>query len=302
MSTTEGLRKRIDTATDLGAIVRTMKALSAVSIRQYERAAEALDAYARNVELGLQAAVQAEPPAAPSKLRRADRLGFVVLGSDQGLCGGFNEQVSRSVLDTLAGPNAVVPLRLLALGTRVIDRLEDAGLPVTRGPPQPASARGIASLVWTLLIELDAWREAGVDRIDVFHNRPQKSGLEQVRLTLLPLDRVRLRALAQRPWPARSVPILRPDWDVLFTALVRQYLFVTLHRALAESLAAEHAARLTAMQAAERNIDERILGLQADHNHLRQSSITAEILDIVSGAEALRDRAGAAATTARPPR
>jgi F-type H+-transporting ATPase subunit gamma len=79
------------------------------------------------------------------------------------------------------------------------------------------------------------------------------------------------------------------DWDALFSALIRQYLFVSLYRAFAESLASENASRLAAMQNAERNIDERLTALQGQFHQQRQSSITEELLDIVSGFEALKE-------------
>jgi F-type H+-transporting ATPase subunit gamma len=77
------------------------------------------------------------------------------------------------------------------------------------------------------------------------------------------------------------------DWDRLFSALMRQYLFVSLSRACAESLASENASRLAAMQGAEKNIDERLTELQALFRQQRQMAITAELLDIVAGVEAL---------------
>ena len=77
------------------------------------------------------------------------------------------------------------------------------------------------------------------------------------------------------------------DWDALFSALVQQYLFVALYRACAESLASEDASRLAAMQNAERNIKDRLDELHAEYHHQRQNSITAELLDIVAGYEAV---------------
>jgi F-type H+-transporting ATPase subunit gamma len=90
---------------------------------------------------------------------------------------------------------------------------------------------------------------------------------------------------------AARAPAFASDWDALFSAVVRQHLFVTLHRAVAESLAAENASRLAAMHAAERNIDERLDALRGQFHLQRQTAITTELLDIVSGYEALTARA-----------
>jgi F-type H+-transporting ATPase subunit gamma len=105
---------------------------------------------------------------------------------------------------------------------------------------------------------------------------------------LLPIDSAHLRALAAAPWRPRALPALSTDWETLFSAVVREHLFVSLHRALAESLASEHAARLAAMHAAERNIDDRLAVLRGELNQHRQNSITTELLNIVSGYEVLR--------------
>jgi F-type H+-transporting ATPase subunit gamma len=78
------------------------------------------------------------------------------------------------------------------------------------------------------------------------------------------------------------------EWDDLFAALVRQYLFVSLYRAFAESLAGEHASRLAAMQRAETNVEERLDMLEQTYHRRRQRAITEEVLDITAGFEALR--------------
>ena len=97
----------------------------------------------------------------------------------------------------------------------------------------------------------------------------------------------RWRPLAVSIATSRSLPTFTADWHRLFSALIRQHLFVALYRALAESLASENAARLASMQAAERNIEEHLAGLTARYHQERQESITAELLDIVAGFETL---------------
>ena len=105
---------------------------------------------------------------------------------------------------------------------------------------------------------------------------------------LLPLDSEWLARLEAEPWPTKVLPWLTMDWDELFSALVREYLFVSLYRAYAESLASENASRLASMQGAERNVEDHLRGLRAQFHHQRQAGITAELLDITSGFEALR--------------
>jgi F-type H+-transporting ATPase subunit gamma len=88
-------------------------------------------------------------------------------------------------------------------------------------------------------------------------------------------------------WPGRGLPAYTMDWAPLFSSLIRHYLFVSLFRAFAETMASENASRLVAMQGAEKNIDERLVELNAQFHQKRQMSITEELLDIVAGFEAL---------------
>jgi F-type H+-transporting ATPase subunit gamma len=292
METLETLARRMQTAEELRDLVRTMKSLAAVSIRQYERSIAALTDYDHTVELGLRAALRDEPPPRPPRARRsgtAGRTGVLVLGSDQGLCGTFNEQVVGRVLeDVQRGPLLPAGLRLLAVGERVASRLGEAGLVPEEQVGVAASAASLPALVQDLLLVLDGWRSGG-DLTDVllYYNRPMGTTASRPhRQQLLPISAERLEHLRSTPWPTRMVPRRTVDRPVLLGAIARHALFVTLHRALAWSAASEQASRLLAMQAAERNIDERLEELRGAYHTRRQTTITTEVLDIVSGAEA----------------
>ena len=127
----------------------------------------------------------------------------------------------------------------------------------------------------------------------VFHCQYVTRGAYEPRcLNLLPVDRGWLESLCQRPWPTHVLPAFTMDSEQLFSALIRQYLFVALYRAAAESLASENAARLTAMRGAERNITDQLDTLRMRFHQQRQQAITEELLDIASGFEALSEEAG----------
>jgi F-type H+-transporting ATPase subunit gamma len=294
MQSSEAIKRRLETTEDLRSVVRTMKALAAVSIRQYEEAGTSLTEYARSVDLGLQALLRDRPEALRTMASQpARRPGSIVLGSDQGLCGAFNEHIAAFYLESRAADTAETSQGpLLAVGLRVAGRLEDAGVPPADVLTLPASAALVARLVEDLLARIDAWREAGAaDGVRVYFNRPRPGAAYRPhRETLLPLDATELQAMAAAPWRPRAAPTFASDWDVLFSAVVRQRLFVTLHRAVAASLAAENASRLAAMHAAQRNIEERLEALRGQFHLQRQTSITTELLDIVSGYEALTGR------------
>lgn len=286
----ESMRRRIGTAEDLYGVVRVMKALSAASVRQYEAAVESLAGYSRTIEAGLQIALRSRPEAISAQTRGSGRQAVIVFGSDQGMCGAFNEQVAGFALERIAAlPGARADITVLAVGARVAGRLEDAGHRPARNFATPGSIAGVVPAVHRLVLAVEQLRFAGgIDRCLVIHQRPRpQAGPLPLALQLLPLDRAWLEELAARPWRSRSLPTYTMDWRELFSALVRQHLFVTLYRAFAESLASENASRLASMQAAERNIQRHLDLLTLDYHQGRQQAITEELLDIVAGFETL---------------
>jgi F-type H+-transporting ATPase subunit gamma len=295
MQTLESLERSIRSAEDLYAIVRTMKTIAAVNIRHYEKAVESVAEYFRAVELGLQAVLRGRSAAF---MRRAagtppGGLGAVVFGSDQGLAGGFNDQIVSLAMDQMerrepeAGRRAV-----LCVGGRAAALLGGRGQPSEEVISVPPTLGGVTSAVEQLVLAISAWQEKRlVGRVMLFHNRPVSSAAYEPRQTLLlPLDPEWLKEIRARKWPTISSPLATMDLDELFSALIQQYIFVSLYRAFAESMASENAARLAAMQAAQKNIEERIENLNSLYRSQRQSSITSELLDIVSGFEALRSK------------
>jgi F-type H+-transporting ATPase subunit gamma len=291
MPTIEAIHRQIDSAQDLQSIVRTMKAFAAVSIHQYQRAVISLSGYTENLELAFQVVLRDQPDVlAGNHLAPGLRLGAIVFGSDQGLCGQFNEKVGAFALDTLkAMPAHQAEPAVLAVGVRAAAYLEAARQPVQEILPVPGNVAGITPIVQEILVWIEHWRaREGIDRVTLFYNNPVSNTFYRpLSLHLLPLDVAWLQGLKERPWPTNMLPAFTMDWDALFSALVRQYLFVSLYRALAESLASENASRLASMQAAENNIEDMLGELNGEYHQLRQTSITEELLDIVSGFEAL---------------
>ncbi|MDD3249044.1 MAG: F0F1 ATP synthase subunit gamma [Smithella sp.] len=295
MQTTESLKRRIKSAGDLLSVVKTMKALAAVSIRQYQRAVDSLRDYNRTVEMGLQIVLK-ERMGATMKRKHIPikRLGVIVFGSDQGLCGQLNEQISVFTLDHIKATGVKKENRkVLSVGARVADYVEDAGQPVEELLSTPGSTAGITPLVQEIIMVIDEWHFRGnVDHFFLFYNEYLTGATYRPRmLRLLPVDADWLKQIARKKWESKSLPIFRMDGDRIFSSLIREYLFVSLYRAFAESLASENASRLASMQNAEKNIEEQLLDLHVQFHRTRQMTITEELLDIVAGFEALQEEA-----------
>ena len=289
--TLEALRSRIHSVEELQSVVTTMKAMAAVNIRQYEEAVESLAEYNHTIELGLHIALRHRPEEIKIARRvHSGPLGAIVFGSDQGMVGQFNQKVTNHTLTVLKkGALGRRDCTLLAIGRRAAVRLTQAGERPSESLAVPGSLAGITPMVQDLLVRIEAWREGqGIEQILLFYNTPTHgASYRATALQLLPVDLRWLRELAQRQWPVRGLPTYTLEWDALFAALIRSYFFVSLYRAFAESLASENASRLSSMQAAEKNIEERLDQLNAQYHHLRQSSITEELMDVVAGYEVL---------------
>lgn len=295
--TTAGLRRQIAGAGDLQAVVRTMKAVAASRITQYENSVRALTGYRRVVESGLGACLRevgrAEPDAAP-QAPKTDVTGAVVFGSDQGLVGQFNQVLAAfaiKALEALPGTAEV-----WAVGERVHARLADAGVKLKGLLAVPASVEGIAPLVERLQLESEGQTaKGGYTRFYLFHNRPQNGALyAPVGQRLLPVDEQWREDLVKIAWPTRLPPQVWGGAGSTLRALLREYLFISIFQACAESLSSENASRLAAMQRADRNIDELLEDLHGRFLRLRQGSIDEELFDVVAGYEALGPHGGSA--------
>ncbi len=284
------LRRKIGGAGDLKSVVRSMKALAASSIGQYEKSVLALADYDRSVELGLAACLRNWEEAAEHAGKPGigtNGVGAIVFGSDQGLVGQFNDDLADFVakaLDPLPGEKTV-----WAVGDRVRARLADSGLTPAGLFAVPTSVNAITPLVGQVLLEIEAHREKGeIAQLHVFHNRPKtRATYEPVSQHLLPLDETWALRLSHLPWPTGNLPEVMGGPERTLPAFVREYLFVSLFKACAESLAAENGSRLAAMQRAEKNIDDMVEDLNQTFHRLRQSSIDEELFDVVSGYESL---------------
>jgi F-type H+-transporting ATPase subunit gamma len=297
VETLEAVKKRITSAQSMRSIVRTMKILAAVSIKQYERIVKSVEKFGAAAEMGLQVVLKSydkeEWAAYREKNTREEAsgapAGMIIFGSDMGMCGQFNDtlalQAAVKVKSYKAGK-----VEIISVGEKIGARLEDAGLKPSRSIMYPAGIfGGILPVLEELLEEIGAWRDKmSIGRVELAYNKPAEAGqgYRPYSQMLLPLDMDYLEGLRQKKWVSVSMPLFKMDRDALLASLVQQLMFTILFRSFAESLASENAARLQAMQAAEKNIEDHIEELTRDFNQARQDQITSELLDIIAGAEA----------------
>jgi len=293
MDTLEELNRKLEGAKDIKSVVKAMKAMAASRITQYKSAVKSLGDYYYTVTLGIKSYLTAErihTVIEKRVLQKSDDeiICAIVFGSDLGLVGQFNDQISGYVQQSLRSITG--KKEVWVIGERVHALLADAGLAVTRSYPVPGSIDAVTPLVQHILIDIEAIRETRhVKQFFVFHNQPKTgSGYDAVMQRLLPLDEQWMKEIIMTQWPTNKIPEVTGNAVTTLTALISAYLFVSIFRACTESLAAENASRLEAMQRAEKSIGDMLVSLGKRFQSLRQSTIDEELFDVVSGFEALK--------------
>lgn len=287
--TAAALSRKIASAGDLQSVVRTMKAVAAANLGQYEQSVRALADYSQTVELGLGICFR---QASKSVVDAGDVVSAdhgpplaIVFGSDQGLVGRFNDEIvdfASTTLATLSREPCV-----WAIGERVYSRLVDAGLQPIGSLPVASSIHAVAALVGEILVQCVSPQMRGAD-VYLFYQRPVASGsCAPTSVRLLPLDQQWRSGLADKAWPGHCLPDVIGNVSMTLGALIREYLFVSLFRANAESLASENSSRLVAMRRADRNIGDLLESLGMRFHNVRQNGIDEELFDVIAGFEAL---------------
>ena len=217
MQTIESLKRNIQSAQDLLGVVKTMKALAAVSIRQYQKAVESLSEYNRTVEMGLQVVLKRSRGSfAPMRSSSAKRMGAIVFGTDQGLCGQFNNIVTAHAIAEMnalgiAKENRVV----ISVGLRAADILEDSGQKVLEILSTPGSTAGITPMVQDITSVLEDWRfKRQIENMYLYYNEYiSGANYRPKTLKLLPVDKEWLKSLEKRKWESRTIPMFTEDWE-----------------------------------------------------------------------------------------
>lgn len=293
MDTLENLNRKLEGAKDIKSVVKAMKAMAASNISQYEAAVASLGDYNHIVTLGIKAYLISEKvkkvaqnPVAST--RKTHQVCAIVFGSDLGLVGQFNDVISDYVQRSL--PASTDKMEVWVIGERVQALLAAAEFNVGKSHSIPSSIDAITPLVQNILLEIEAAnKNKQVKEFYIIHNRPKNgSGYQPVMQRLLPLDEKWMGNIMETKWPSNNVPEVLGNPKNILNALINAYLFVSVFRACAESLAAENASRLQAMQRAEKSIGETLESLGKKFQSLRQSMIDEELFDVVSGFEALK--------------
>jgi F-type H+-transporting ATPase subunit gamma len=283
MATRRELEAKLKSVRGLRDIVHSMRSLAAVNIRRAEEGLATIREYAELVA----DLFRLTAPLLPGGHRWREQEGaaaIIVFASDQGLCGQFNERIIEFVLEEAGALGAEA--RLVVIGERGAALLAERGIEPALRQSSPRSLAGVEEAMRRLAARLlEIYSAAGFGSLHLAYNRYESAGIySPVREQILPPP---LHRLLGGPVPSQP-PLLYSSPEEVAAQLIEEYLFIELYRALGESLASENGARLRAMDEAIHNIDKTIDVLTLQYRITRQEEITAEILDVVSGVEALR--------------
>ena len=299
MATLKDIRARIGSVKNVQKITRAMEMVAAARLRRAEQRIEHLRPYASAIRRMTRQAAEAAGniPRLPilHQHEREENIGLLLVTGDRGLAGAFNSQILRAGLRAAAGhQHEGRSVKWYASGRRGVSSLTFRGLDL-RGSyvgftdrPAYANAREIGEDL------MAAYTDGELDRVEIFYNGYVSPLTQEVRHeTLLPLQEASILEEAEGDaedgdQPAHSALVeYEPDPEEILRRLVTDFVEISVYRALLESTASEHGARMTAMRNASENAGDLIETLTLQANRARQAEITQEIMEVVAGAEAL---------------
>src|SRR5437763_6829743 len=294
------VRNRIDAVKNIRKITRAMEMVAAARLRRAEQRIEALRPYADAIRRMTRQAAEAagELPRLPilQEHEQLQSVGLLAVAGDRGLAGAFNSNIVRAAVAAGRGHRGEgrTPV-FFASGRRPASSLTFRGLEPAESftgftdRPSYADARRIAERL------IAGYVDGDLDQVEIFYNRYVSPLTQQVRReTLLPLQQATLLEESEEEEDQdsgesehRALVEYEPDPEQILGRLVPDYVEISIYRALLESTASEHGARMTAMRNASENASTLIDDLTLEMNRARQAEITQEIMEVVAGAEGL---------------
>lgn len=284
MATIIDLRRRIRSVKNTQQITKAMKMVSASKLRRAQEHMMASRPYtAKLTEVLASLATRANPEDHPLlKVKGDQNVELMVVTADRGLCGSFNANLIKAALHFL-DERRNYNLSLHLMGRKGVDYFKKRKYIITHQYPNIFRQVRLEDAKKITEETIRAYCEGNLDAIYIVYNEFKSMLAQRIVLKrLLPLEKL------PEPTAAEALDyIYEPDPETIFDKLLPHYLLVQIYQAMLESSAAEHAARMAAMEAATQNAKDMIDSLTLTMNKIRQAAITKEIIEVVSGAEGL---------------
>jgi len=295
MANLKEIKRKIGSVKNTQKTTNAMKLVSSAKLKRTEELAKKSRVYAEKLtELLTEIAQKMQNANADGidnvyfkDAENPKKIDIVFITADKGLCGGFNSQTIKRVNKLLEEyKEKDVKVRLRAVGRKGIDyfkfnniELSDKIIGLSAAPDFKSASEFISELA-------DSYVNGETDKIILIHNGYVNMITQELRVDqVLPVDTSRLELNSVSTSELEVEP---DDDDTLLDALVKRYVEYTMYYSLIDSLAAEHSARMQAMDAATKNAKEMVKELNVKYNKARQESITTELIEIISGMESMK--------------
>lgn len=295
MPSLKEVRNRIQSVRSTQQITKAMKIVSATKLKRAQDNIVALRPYAgtlANILQNLTANLPKEDIESPYlQVRPIEKVLIICITSDRGLCGAFNGNVMKNALAAVEEKYGKLHqngrVTFLPIGSKGYDFLRRRNLPIVDNFVQTFQSLSFAKVKQAADFILNAFKQRSFDKVEIVYNEFKNVVTQVVRIEpFLPLEQTEAEPIKKDK--NNTDYILEPSQEEIIQELIPKSLRIQLYKAVLESNASEHGARMTAMDKATENAGELIKELQLMYNRTRQAAITKEILEIVGGAEALK--------------
>ncbi|MDO8953749.1 MAG: F0F1 ATP synthase subunit gamma [Gammaproteobacteria bacterium] len=285
MATSKEIKARIGSISNTKKITRAMEMIAASKLRKARDRMEASRPYALKARevIGHLALAHPEYHHVYMESREVKRVGFIVISSDRGLCGGLNiNAFKKALIEMKAWADKNVEIDVAIIGHKAEAYFARVGSNVVAYAHHLGEQPAIKDLIGAVKVMLDAFATGKIDRLFLISNHfintiTQTPHCEQL-LPVMPADKTEVQH-----WDY----IYEPDAKSLLTLLLERYVESQVYQGVVENVACEQAARMMAMKNATDNATDVIKELKLEYNKARQAAITKELAEIVSGAEAI---------------
>jgi len=282
------IRSKIASVKNMQKITSAMEKVAASKIRKAQNQMEASRPYAQRIRRVIGHLAHANPDYKHPFLteREVKRVGFIVISTDRGLCGGLNVNLFKSMIGEIANwQSENVEVDLALVGAKAVQFFRRLGGNVVGTATHLGDKPAVNDLIGSIKIMLDSYSDGNIDRLFLVHNEFINSMSQKPEVTqLLPASGVgRDEENLQAHWDY----IYEPDASELLDDVLMRYIESQVYRGAVENFACEMAAKMVAMKSATDNAGEIIDNLQLQYNKARQAAITQEISEIVGGAAAV---------------
>lgn len=298
MDSLDSLKKHLKSATDLKQIVSTMKALSATNIKKYEKTALSLNKYINNIYTGIQGILSQNKDILnyidyieKNNDKKDCQNIIIVVGSNQGLCGKFNDKIINFFLeDTKYLDFDSENNNLITIGDKIESIISSYNINIFKHISLPNSIENIVHIVYSIFTLINDNSKKFKNIYIYYTQHDTKSNGILTKKKVVPLEKEFFKKILNKKWPTNNVPFWRIDTKKLFSNFIEQYIFISIYYAIANSMASEQKNRLMTLQGAEDNIKNNITETTLKYNQIRQTVITSDLIDVVSGYKLLKKK------------